>query len=166
MNRERKVEKLLNGVAVCEYESLTVAAIVSNIPLSTLHRYCKKGIDWCFKVDAIENEVWRIHPTINVECSTAGRVKLLTGKITFGGVGKGGYLYVYPNNSTKLVSRLIAETFIDNPDSKPTVDHIDRNRTNNEVSNLRWATMLEQGQNKNAYTTNRKPYPANRKKRE
>lgn len=166
MNRERRVEKLVNGLTVCEYESLTIAASETKISLSTLHRYCKKGIDWCFKVDVIDGEVWRDHPTINIKCSSAGRIKLSTGKVTFGGPGKNGYLYVYPNNSSKLVARLIAETFIDNPDYKPTVDHIDRNRTNNSSANLRWATMLEQGQNKNPYTTNRKPYPANRKNRE
>jgi hypothetical protein len=35
------------------------------------------------------------------------------------------------------VHRLIAETFIDNPENKKTVDHIDRNTTNNCVKNLR-----------------------------
>lgn len=46
---------------------------------------------------------------------------------------------------------LIAETFISNPDNKPTVDHIDRNTTNNNVNNLRWYTMKEQNNNKGEY---------------
>lgn len=37
------------------------------------------------------------------------------------------------------VHRLIAETFIDNPDAKPTVDHINRIRDDNRLCNLRWA---------------------------
>ena len=46
------------------------------------------------------------------------------------------------------VHRLVAECFIPNPDHKDTVDHIDRNRSNNVYSNLRWATRREQAGNR------------------
>ena len=39
-----------------------------------------------------------------------------------------------------LVSRLVAQTFIPNPDNLPEVDHIDENKDNNCVDNLRWCT--------------------------
>lgn len=41
------------------------------------------------------------------------------------------------------VHRLVAEAFIPNPFNKPDVDHIDTNRANAIVSNLRWVTSSE-----------------------
>jgi hypothetical protein len=39
--------------------------------------------------------------------------------------------------------RLVAETFIPNPEEYEVIDHIDRNKSNNHVSNLRWCTQFE-----------------------
>lgn len=43
------------------------------------------------------------------------------------------------------VHRLVAETFIPNPDGKPYVLHLDGNRLNNNADNLMWATVQEWG---------------------
>jgi len=50
-------------------------------------------------------------------------------------------------NQTKRVHRLVATAFVDNPNDYPEVDHINRVRTDNRASNLRWNTRS--GQNKN-----------------
>jgi len=61
------------------------------------------------------------------------------------------YLYTLEGNNTRKKyanHRLVALQFIPNPENKTEVDHIDRNRNNNHVSNLRWATHRENQNNK------------------
>lgn len=53
------------------------------------------------------------------------------------------------NGKVKLCTlhRLIATHFIDNPDDKPCIDHINGCRTDNRVQNLRWVTHKENMEN-------------------
>ena len=70
-----------------------------------------------------------------------------------------GYLYVKLQVTDKKnnifiskrirVNRLVAQAFIPNPYNKPEVDHIDRDRHNNNVENLRWVTHEENCNNDN-----------------
>lgn len=60
---------------------------------------------------------------------------------------KDGYLRVHLCNEGKIktffIHRLVALTYIPNPEGKPTVNHKDEIKTNNHVSNLEWATVKE-----------------------
>ena len=60
---------------------------------------------------------------------------------------KDGYLRCKVWDGFKLlgvyVHRAIALVFVDNPDSKPIVNHIDSNRANNSIANLEWVTPKE-----------------------
>ena len=60
----------------------------------------------------------------------------------------------------EYLHRLVAITYLDNPDHLPEVDHIDGDRSNNNVSNLRWVTRSENCRNK---TDNREVYVYNLK---
>lgn len=49
-------------------------------------------------------------------------------------------LYKNGKPTSFSIHRIVALYFINNPDNLPLVDHIDRNRTNNNVQNLRWVS--------------------------
>lgn len=63
------------------------------------------------------------------------------------GVDTGGYfiikLYTNGKGTTTKIHRLVAETFIENPNNLPQVNHKDGNKQNNNVDNLEWCTPLE-----------------------
>jgi len=70
------------------------------------------------------------------------RNKILTGHIHWT-----GYLMVCLSfnqiRKNKYVHRLIATTWIENINNEYTVDHINNNRLDNSVSNLRWMSLSE-----------------------
>lgn len=89
--------------------------------------------------------VWSI-PRIVDRCT--GRPNIIRGKLLNVVVDTAGYCSVSltdASHRTKkyLLHRLVAQSFLPNPDNKPEINHKDGNKSNNCVANLEWATRYE-----------------------
>ena len=58
---------------------------------------------------------------------------------------RSGYLQVSvpERKDLKLVHRIVAETFVDNPKGYNEIDHVNRDKSDNRACNLRWCTHKE-----------------------
>ena len=90
----------------------------------------------------------KMHPTLGIMVRSDGMVFLPSKPghpehWTKGCKDGRGYYHVGLNYKNYSVHRLVAETFLDNPINLKFVDHIDRDKSNNDLSNLRWVTAQE-----------------------
>lgn len=104
------------------------------------------------------NEIWKtIEDYPDYMISSMGRVKSIERVDCYGrhrkekiiklNKNRDGYLIVHlygiEREKHYSVHRLVAQAFIPNPDNKPNIDHINTDRTDNRVENLRWVTQKE-----------------------
>ena len=100
-----------------------------------------------------DNEIWvtvfiddKYYPSYMV--SNQGRVFSLKTNAIMDGTDYKGYTRIKlrdENNKPilKAKHRIVAESFCDNPDNKPFVNHIDGDKSNNHPNNLEWVTSKE-----------------------
>ena len=106
-------------------------------------------------------EVWKDIPDFpGYQASNTGKIKVLSHTIHTD-CGRGPYSYTVPERimstsirsryycvtlqkngkyKNELVHRLIAKTFLENPNNLPQVNHKDENKLNNNLENLEWCT--------------------------
>jgi hypothetical protein len=75
-----------------------------------------------------------------------------------------GYLKCHLNRLTFKTHRIIAETFIYNPNNKPQVNHINNDRMDNRVCNLEWVTIMENQCHKSRFLNSSSKYVGVHKK--
>ncbi len=96
-------------------------------------------------------EEWRpIQGFPRYEVSSLGNVRGKFGKLLNLATNRDGYKYITLHGEQKKtvrVHRLVASAFLPNPDNKPTVDHMNRDRSDNRLENLRYASWREQNLN-------------------
>jgi hypothetical protein len=119
--------------------------------LSNGKKYLNCHWEYIFVPD-LENEIWKSPPDYNgIEVSSAGRIRSKTGIVTSGSPSPSGYKYIKFNRKNVFVHILICLAFHGpKPTPKHTVDHRDKNKSNNCAENLRWATKFEQAKNRSS----------------
>lgn len=104
----------------------------------------------------VPDEVWREIPGYDGDyfASDKGRIlslcrnepRILKPFICSNEGNRIGYYYVEIRGQKQRVHRLVALAFLENPEDKPVVHHIDGNPLNNTLKNLAYATYAENAQ--------------------
>ena len=138
--------KLLNS------ELSKLPSEVKAVIIKLLIEYDKQNFVANLELEDLPGEIWawisgyenlyQISTKARVKSFHKGKVKILRQGFNMNGYSTVS-LHKNRKPKTHLVHRLVAKAFIPNPENKPVVDHIDYNRTNACVVNLRWVTQEE-----------------------
>lgn len=157
-----KIDEMGNVIEKIRYASAKLAVAASNIECNAHgiqdaikeHRLYK-GYMWEYELPPdLPGELWETfvdHDGFKVVVSSAGRVRTSYG-VSYGHDNGYGYMCIgFGEDRKYLIHILVCTAFHGLPPSEmedPTVDHDDRDRANNNSTNLRWASRETQGENR------------------
>jgi hypothetical protein len=155
---KEKLELYANGTLAAEWvhknnlSNGTISTIYGKIlECARIVPYRAYGFYWSYEnyEDKFENEIWVIIPVnFNLKnkeyyISNHGRLKTSTGRISDGFLTIYGYISIHIDNKAFLMHRIVASAFIENPQNKSQVNHINGKKIDNRVENLEWCTSSE-----------------------
>lgn len=125
----------------------TCGNIIHVKPLSLIRgnncKECLYGSDHT-EPGVFTEELWLPYKDTGYLVSNTGKVKNKHGRLMKPIQQNNGYykvmLYIKGKNKFLWLYRLVAETFIDNPNNLPMVNHIDETHDNDRVDNLQWCS--------------------------
>jgi hypothetical protein len=81
------------------------------------------------------------HPNYEISTSEPWTIKRKSdGKVLKQWLDSKGYYRVWLDSKSHLLHRVVAAQYLENPEKMSDIDHCDRCRTNNSISNLRWTS--------------------------
>lgn len=145
---KRSIWQISKGERIQMYDSIIEAARQLKLDDRSIGSVLKGRSKQCggyqfeYVNQDIQGEVWQQHPK-DFYVSNFGRIKMVNGYITTGWKQKDAYHQVRIKSKTFYVHRLVLETFVGECPEGFECDHIDRNRSNNMLENLRWITVFD-----------------------
>jgi len=140
------------------YDSMKECSKDLTVSNSKISQCCRKKAEHALYIFEYEDSqrrvinedgvIWKEFPECDIYIvSNTGEVKNKKTNNVLNPCIVNGYKFVSlrknNNQLNRLVHRMVAMTFLENPYDLPVVDHVDRDELNNHVDNLRWCTYKE-----------------------